>query len=349
MERATVETIGIKALSRDEIRSLLADEFGLPKFRANQIIQWIYNKGVNSYDEMTNLPLALRAQLAEALPLYAPEVTRRQVSSDGTRKYLVRFSDGASVEAVGIPSKNRLTVCISTQAGCPLRCDFCATGRNGYVRSLGIGEIVDQVRVVANDFGQRVSSVVLMGQGEPFLNYDAVIEAMCILNSKDGFEIGARHITVSTAGILPQIRRFASEPEQFTLAISLHSAVQDTRDKIMPGVRNYPLDRLRDSVASYAENTGRRPTFEYALMAGVNDSNAELDALVNFCRRTLCHVNLIMLNEVPGSRYRPTTPERAAEFEKALTNAGVETSIRKSRGTDIDAACGQLKQKAARN
>lgn len=346
MERATAETIGIKALSRDDIRSLLGEELGLPKFRANQVIQWIYGKGVNSYDEMTNLPLALRAQLAEALPLYAPGIRRRQVSADGTRKYLVGFADGAAVETVGIPSKNRLTVCVSTQAGCPLRCDFCATGRNGYVRSLGVGEIVDQVRVVSNDFGQRVSSVVLMGQGEPFLNYDAVLEAMRILNSKDGFEIGARHITVSTAGILPQIRRFAAEPEQFTLAVSLHSAVQATRDQIMPGVKNYPLDRLHDSVASYAESTGRRPTFEYALMSGINDSNSELNALVDFCRNTLCHVNLIMLNEVPGSRYRPVTPERAAEFERALNNVGIEATLRKSRGTDIDAACGQLKQKA---
>lgn len=346
MERATAETIGIKALSRDDIRSLLGEELGLPKFRANQVIQWIYGKGINSYDEMTNLPLALRAQLAEALPLYAPEIRRRQVSADGTRKYLVGFADGAAVETVGIPSKNRLTVCVSTQAGCPLRCDFCATGRNGYVRSLGVGEIVDQVRVVSNDFGQRVSSVVLMGQGEPFLNYDAVLEAMRILNSKDGFEIGARHITVSTAGILPQIRRFAAEPEQFTLAVSLHSAVQATRDQIMPGVKNYPLDRLHDSVASYAESTGRRPTFEYALTSGINDSNSELNALVDFCRNTLCHVNLIMLNEVPGSRYRPVTPERAAEFERALNNVGIEATLRKSRGTDIDAACGQLKQKA---
>ena len=202
------------------------------------------------------------------------------------------------------------------------------------------------MRVVANDFGTRVSSVVLMGQGEPFLNYDAVLEAMRILNSKDGFDIGARHITVSTAGILPQIRRFASEPEQFTLAISLHSAVQDTRDELMPGVRQYDLERLRDSVASYAEATGRRPTYEYAMMAGINDSDAQLKALVTFCRRTLCHVNLITLNEVAGSPFQTSDKERVALFAKTLSAAGVETTIRESRGSDIDAACGQLKQKA---
>lgn len=345
MERATAELIGIKALSRDEIADMLTNEMGTQAFRAKQLIQWMYNKQVESYDEMTNLPASLRAELAQRYPLNYPTIAKKQISSDGTRKYLVRFVDGATVETVGIPSKNRLTVCVSTQAGCPLRCAFCATGKNGYNRNLGVGEIVDQVSVVSKDFGQRVSSVVLMGQGEPFLNYDAVIEAMRILNSKDCFEIGARHITVSTSGILPQIRRFAAEPEQFTLAVSLHSAVQETRDELMPGVKRYPLERLRDSIASYAEATGRRPTYEYALMEGVNDTDAELKALTAFCRHTLCHVNLINLNRVPGSRFNPTSPERLASFAKALECAGIETSIRNSRGTDIDAACGQLKQR----
>lgn len=345
MERATAETIGIKALSRDEITTMVTDELGSQAFRAKQLIQWLYGKHASSYDEMTNLPAALRAELATKYPLYAPVIANKQVSNDGTRKYLVRFADGVSVETVGIPSKNRLTVCVSTQVGCPLRCAFCATGKNGYIRNLGIGEIVDQVAVVANDFGQRVSSVVLMGQGEPFLNYDASLEAMRILNSKDGFEIGARHITISTAGILSQIRRLAAEPEQFTLAVSLHSAIQTTRDTLMPGVRKYPLDRLRDSIASYAEVTGRRPTYEYALIKGVNDTDAELKALVSFCRRTLCHVNLIKLNAIRGSQYEPATNERVAEFAKTLGAAGIETSIRESRGKDIDAACGQLKQK----
>ena len=334
MERATVESIGIKALSRAEIADFLKNELGAPAFRSKQIIQWLYGKGVATYDEMTNISKDMRSQLAQKLPLLPVTVTKRQSSKDGTRKYLVRMGDGTLVETVGMPGKNKLCVCVSTQAGCPMRCTFCATGRNGYTRNLGPGEIVDQVRVVANDFGQ------------PFLNYDAVLEAMRILNSKDGFDIGARHITVSTAGILPQIRRFASEPEQFTLAISLHSAVQDTRDELMPGVRQYDLERLRDSVASYAETTGRRPTYEYAMMAGINDTDAQLKALVAFCRRTLCHVNLITLNEVAGSPFQPSEKERVALFAKTLSAAGVETTIRESRGTDIDAACGQLKQKA---
>ena len=345
MERATVGDIGIKALSREEIKSLITKEFGLPAYRAKQIIQWIYSKGVSSYDEMTNLSLSLRAELSEKYPLFKPRILHKQISKDGTRKYLLEFSDGVRVETVGMPGKNKLAVCVSTQAGCPLRCAFCATGQNGYVRNLACGEIVDQVMAVAQDFGQRVSSVVLMGQGEPFLNYDASIEAMRILNDKDCLGIGARHITVSTAGVLPQIRRLASEPEQFTLAISLHSAVQETRDILMPGVKKYPLDRLHDSIASYAEVTGRRPTYEYLMIDGVNDTDFQLKSLVSFCRRTLCHVNLIALNKTSHGNFQPSKPERISQFEKTLNSAGIETTVRDSRGSDIDAACGQLKQK----
>lgn len=345
MERATADTIGIKALNRDAVTSLL-EELGQPSYRAKQVLQWLYAKGAHSYDDMTNISKALRAQLSQTCPLSFPEIVKKQVSRDGTRKYLLRLADGATVETVAMPTKTRLSACVSTQAGCPIRCLFCATGRNGYTRSLGCGEIVDQVNVIAQDFGQRVTNVVLMGQGEPFLNYDASLEAMRIINAKDGLGIGARHITVSTCGILPQIRRFAQEPEQFTLAISLHSAVQDTRDRLMPGVRKYDLTRLHDSVVSYGEATGRRPTYEYALIKDVNDSDAELDALVDFTRRTLCHVNLIQLNEVKGSTFLPSTPERLAAFKTALERAGVETTVREPRGTDIDAACGQLKQKA---
>ena len=348
MERATLEAIGIKALTRDEVRATFA-EMDQPSYRANQVLQWLYQKGVHSYDEMTNISKAMRSDLADQLPLHFPTINKREVSSDGTRKYLLRLSDGATVEAVGLPSKTRLAACVSTQAGCPMRCMFCATGRNGYTRSLGCGEIADQVSVIAQDFGQRVTNVILMGQGEPFLNYDATLEAMRIMNDKNGMEIGARHITVSTCGVLPQIRRFAAEPEQFTLAISLHSAVQETRDRIMPGVKRYPLDRLHDSVASYAEATGRRPTYEYALMAGINDTDAELKALVSFCRNTLCHVNLVQLNEVKGSPCKPSTPERIAAFKTGLERIGIETTIRESRGADIDAACGQLKQKFQKN
>ena len=184
-----------------------------------------------------------------------------------------------------------------------------------------------------------------MGQGEPFANYDNVLAALRFANSPDGLEIGARHLTVSTCGLLPMIRRFASEPEQFTLAVSLHSAIQNTRNRLMPGVRKYDLVRLRESLVSYGENTGRRPSLEYALIAGENDTDEELEALTGFCARMLCHVNLILLNPVKGTGFKPSTQERAEEFARALGRMGVEVSIRRSRGADISGACGQLKQR----
>lgn len=343
MDRPTLETAGIKALSREEIEQLVAD-MGQPAFRAKQLIQWLYKKGARTYDEMSNLPAAMREQLKEEAPLYYPTVVERLVSADKSRKYLIDFGNGVSVEAVGIPSNHRLTVCFSTQAGCGMGCAFCATGMGGLVRSLAPGEMVDQIRIVAEDFGERPTNAVAMGQGEPFANYDSTLAALRFLNSPDGLEIGARHLTVSTCGLLPMIRRFASEPEQFTLAVSLHSAVQLTRNRLMPGVRTYDVKRLRESLVSYGENTGRRPSLEYALIAGQNDTDEELEALLEFCTKMLCHVNLILLNPVKGTGLKPSTPERAEEFARTLGRAGVEVSIRKSRGADIAGACGQLKQ-----
>ncbi len=244
-----------------------------------------------------------------------------------------------------MPNRNRLAVCVSTQAGCRMGCVFCATGQGGFSRSLKATEIYDQVMHVSEDFQTRASSVVMMGQGEPFNNYDEVLKALRMLNSPEGAGIGARHLTVSTCGIIPMIRRFAKEPEQFTLAVSLHSAVQSTRNTIMPGVKKYTLARLHDAMAEYVEATGRRPTYEYALIGGVNDNNLELDALCNFTRGTLAHVNLIQLNDLEGSKLKPSTAERAEQFVRRLAQVGVEATIRNSRGNDIDAACGQLSQK----
>lgn len=343
LSRTQPDVAGIKAYDREGIKELVAD-LGLPAFRAKQLEEWIYAKRASSYDEMTNLPKALRERLADDLPLYTATIVEKLKSTDGTRKYVIRYNDGALVEAVGIPSKNRLTVCFSTQAGCPMGCAFCATGKGGFLRNLAPGEIVDQVMLIGDDFGRRVTNAVAMGQGEPFLNYDATLGALRFLNSPAGANIGARHMTISTCGVIPMIRRLALEPEQFTLAVSLHSAVQKTRDKIMPGVSSYGLDRLRDSLVSYSEATGRRPTFEYALMFGVNDSPEERDALVDYCRKMLCHVNLIPLNKVEGSRFKPSDPSRLQEFCDALNAKGIEATIRNSRGSDIQGACGQLLQ-----
>jgi 23S rRNA (adenine2503-C2)-methyltransferase len=295
---------------------------------------------------MTNLPTGLRALLAGRLALPFPEVLQKQISADGTRKYLLRLADGSTIETVGLPAEDRLTVCFSTQAGCAMGCAFCATGLSGLTRNLGAGEMVDQVSLVAEDFGQRVTNVVAMGQGEPFANYEAVLGALRLMNAPEALGIGARHITVSTCGLVTGIRRFAEEPEQFTLAISLHSAVQATRDQLMPGVRGIKLGELRHALIDYAQTSGRRPSLEYALIAGVNDTDDELAALRQFCRGLLVHVNLIPVNPVSESGFARSDASRIRAFERGLAETGVEVSIRAERGTDIDAACGQLRQRA---
>lgn len=334
----------IRNLTRRDIEELMS-EMGQPGFRTKQLVEWLFEKNAQSFDEMTNLPKALRQELAERFSFGAPEEVKKLVSSDGSRKYLLKFSDGIMVETVGMPRRNKLSVCVSTQAGCNMGCAFCATGLAGFTRSLTAQEIVDQVTHVARDFDERVTSVVFMGQGEPFAKFDETVKALRILNDPAGFNIGARHLTVSTSGIIPGIRKFAALPEQFTLAISLHSAVQQTRNKLMPGVKKFTLPRLHEALQQYTEKTGRRPTYEYAMILDVNDTNPEMNALCDFCEGTLCHVNLIQLNEVEQSILKPSPTHKVEELQRRLMNRGVETTIRNSRGNDIDAACGQLKQR----
>lgn len=346
MERTT-RSRDIRLLTLEELQDLVK-KLGQPAFRAKQLNEWIHDKNVCSFDEMTNLPAALRENLSERFSFNVPVELVKQVSKDGSRKYLLQFSDGVSVETVGMPNRNKLAVCISSQAGCAMGCAFCATGLAGLSRSLTAQEMVDQVLHVARDFGERVTSVVFMGQGEPFANFDATVQALRILNDPDGLAIGARHLTVSTCGVIPGIRRFAELPEQFTLAISLHSAIQGTRNQLMPGVKKYTLLRLHEAIQLYVEKTGRRPTYEFAMIDGINDTNPEMQALVDFCAGTLCHVNLIQLNNIPDSPFRPSPIEKVESLQRRLTMHGVETTIRNSRGSDIDAACGQLKQRRFR-
>lgn len=336
--------VDLRTLSHEQLVDLM-EQLGYPKFRAKQVEDWVWKHNVSDFQEMTNVPAALRADLSARCTLGGTSEVARQVSSDGSRKYLLRYPDGTQAECVGMPTRSRLAVCVSTQAGCRMGCVFCATGQGGFTRSLKATEIYDQVMHVSEDFQTRASSVVMMGQGEPFNNYDEVIKALRMLNSPEGAGIGARHLTVSTCGVIPMIRRFSKEPEQFTLAVSLHSAIQSTRNAIMPGVKKYTLQRLHDVMGEYVEATGRRPTYEYALIGGVNDNNAELEALCDFTRGTLAHVNLIQLNDLEDSRLKPSTQERAELFVRRLAQVGVEATIRNSRGNDIDAACGQLSQK----
>ena len=334
----------LRDLSHKELKALVSG-LGQPEFRVKQLESWLWEKGARTYDDMTNIPKSMRATLSEKYELRSPKEVVVQRSRDGSRKYLLSYSDDTTVECVGMPSRQRLAVCASTQAGCGMGCAFCATGAAGLTRSLTAGEIYEQILHVQDDFAERVTSVVMMGQGEPFANYEATLGALRLLNSPKGLNIGARHLTVSTCGIIPMITRFSREPEQFTLAVSLHSAVQKTRDALMPGVRRYSLLRLYDAMGEYADRTGRRPTYEYALIKGINDTDEELSYLCDFCRDTLCHVNLIQLNEVPGSKFQPSSEARAHEFVRRLASVGVEATVRNSRGSDIDAACGQLRQR----
>lgn len=342
---ARFETYSIEGLSD------LVKRYGQPQFRAQQLFEWVYGKGVADYSAMTNLPAALREALASDAPLSMPTIAEKRVSADETRKYVLELSDGMYVEAVGIPSRDenmqgtarRLTVCFSTQVGCAMGCTFCATGKEGFARSLEPGEMAWQVLTVARDFDMRVSNAVAMGQGEPFLNYVSLLAALRILNHPKGLCIGARHITVSTCGLVEGIRSFGKEPEQFTLAISLHSARQEVRDRLMPGVAHTSLSELRNALLGYGEDSGRRVSLEYLLIDGINDQQEDLDALVDFCRGLSCHVNLLTINEVSGSVYRPSPSACMRPWEQKLTEAHIQVSVRDSRGSDIDAACGQLK------
>lgn len=341
--------------SRADIASLdldgLADALtalGQPAYRRKQLVAWLYARLAPAFDDMSDLPASLRTAFAERYELTHPVAEDVQRSSDGTRKYLWRLADGVTVESVGIPSGDRLTVCFSTQAGCAMGCTFCATGKGGFVRNLLPGEMAWQVALVARDFGMRASNAVAMGQGEPFANYEATLGGLRLMNAADGLGIGARHLTISTCGVIPGIQRLAQEPEQFTLAVSLHSAVQQTRDRLMPGSRRWPLDQLQSALIDYTQRTGRRPTLEFALIAGQNDTPAEIAALVAFARGWMSHVNLIPVNPVAGTGTSRPEQARVAEVASALAAAGVESSIRTERGTDIDAACGQLTQRRAR-
>ena len=359
----------IYSYSIDELQSLFG-ELGLPRFRAQQLFEWLHTHNAISYDQMTNLPKALRQQLSIAFPLSRTTLKEKQTSSDGTRKYLLELSDNELVESVGIPSPppadksvpnvsretfldvfmpstpsnemQRLTVCFSTQVGCGMGCVFCATGQEGLSRNLSAQEIVDQVVTVQQDFGQRVSNLVAMGQGEPFLNYENLMMALRRFNTDKGFQIGARHITVSTCGILQGIQQFTQEPEQFTLAVSLHSAVQVKRNYIMPALASQPLDQLRSVIEEYISKTRRRITFEYLLLQDINDTEEDLLALIEYCKGLLCHINLIPFNET-GAALQGSSMDRIKVWLQRLNANNISTTLRHSKGADIAGACGQLK------
>ena len=341
--------VDLYGLSETEWRELFTS-WGEPPYRAKQVREWVYDRGVTRFDEMTNLPKALRQRLEDETTLGTLDLAVEKQSSDGTVKRLWKLSDGQLVESVLMPYRDgRRTACISSQAGCAMGCVFCATGQMGFARHLSSSEIFQQAAVFAGELkesGERLSNVVLMGMGEPFHNYDAVLVAIRRMMGELG--IGARHITVSTVGLVPQIRRFAQEGLQVGLAISLHAATDEARGALLPVNRKWPIAELIDACREYVDATGRRVSFEWALIAGKTDTSQEAHALGRLLRGLNCHVNLIPLNPTGGYDGVPTDAPEAQQFVSILQSHGVPATVRVRRGIDIEAGCGQLKSDVLR-
>ena len=316
---------------------------GQPSFRAKQIWQWLYRERVSTWDAMTNLPASWRRELAERHAIDPWREFNSRQAGDGVAKLLLFARDGQPIESVLIPSADRLTLCVSTQAGCAFGCIFCATGRGGLARDLATGEIVGQYMAAARSTPRRITHIVVMGMGEPFANYDATLRAVRILNDYDGIGIGARRITLSTCGVVPGIRRLAEENLQVELSVSLHAPTDELRSRLMPVNRKWPLNELMPACGDYTQRTGRIITFEYILVAGLNDSPAHADALLALVRPVGGRVNLIPLNPVEGHEGRPPAPAACEDFARRLSHGGLNVTLRHSRGGDIDAACGQLR------
>ena len=333
----------LKSMTEEEITAYLR-ELGQPGFRGKQVFTWLH-RGVTSFDEMTNLPAALRQTLRDTCILTVPRRERKQVSRlDGTTKYLWELSDGNCIETVLMQYHHGNTVCISSQVGCRMGCAFCASTIAGKVRDLTPAEMLDQVLFTQLDSGLEISNIVLMGIGEPMDNLDNVLRFLELVNHPDGMNIGMRHISLSTCGVIPGIRRLAELELQLTLSVSLHAPDSETRSKIMPVNRAYDVEDLFKACHDYFRKTGRRISFEYAMIDGVNDHDWQADLIVKKLRGMPGHVNLIPLNDVVESPFKPS--RRVAAFQKRLESQGVTATVRRSLGGDIDASCGQLRRKA---
>ena len=320
-------------------------ELGQPQFRAKQVYTWLH-KGVRSYDEMTNLPKALRETLEERYPICPPKVVRRQESQrDGTIKYLWRLSDGNCVETVLMRYHYGNTVCISTEVGCRMGCAFCASTLGGLARRLEPQEMLDQVLFTQVDSGLPISHIVLMGIGEPLDNFDNVMRFLELVNSPEGMNISMRHISLSTCGLVPKIDELAQKKLQLTLSISLHAPNNEIRNRIMPVNKAYPIEQLLDACRRYYQATSRRISFEYAMIRGVNDSPENARELLERMKGLPAHFNLIPLNHVEESPLQPSTRASVAAFQKILEDGGIPTTVRRTLGGDIDASCGQLRRK----
>lgn len=334
----------------EKLEELLVNEYFQKKYRATQLFKWIYEKRVTNFDEMSDISTSFRDVLKKDFNLNKPTIFKKQVSSDGTIKLLLQMEDGALVETVLMRYNYGNVACVSSEVGCNMGCAFCASGFLKKTRNLETSEMVGQVLVLDDllkeeDPNKRVTHIVVMGTGEPFDNYDNVLDFVRILNHPYGFAIGARHITVSTCGLVEGIRRYAKEGLQINLAISLHAPNDEIRNKIMPISKKYPMDELMSAVKYYEKEAGRRVTFEYILLKGLNDSKENAKELARLIKGTLAYVNLIPYNPIKELVYQRSDEKSVHDFLDALTKSGVTATIRKEFGTDIDAACGQLRAK----
>lgn len=329
-----------------EMDALFA-EYQQPAYRARQVYKWVHHFGVRTFEEMTNLPKPFRGELAAHFSLQSLRLAARQESIDGTIKYLWQLRGGQHIESVFIPEERRTTVCISSQVGCALGCAFCATAKMGFLSNLSSGEIVEQVLRVQQDTGRKITNVVLMGMGEPFLNYSRVIQACRIMSDPEGLAIAAKKITISTVGVVPRIRQFADERQPFSLAISLHAATQPLRQSIMPIADKFSLDELIDSAVYYTQKLRKRITFEYVLLEDVNHSPADARALIKLLAPLKCKLNLIPFNDTGLGFRTPSESKLKPFFDILEAKAPFAITLRKNRGNDIAAACGQLYAQAA--
>ena len=333
----------IKALTREE-RAKALKELGLPAFREKQIFAWIC-RGAENWDACTDLSKDLRAQLAQRFSWENAEAELVQTSSDGTRKFLIGLPDGNKVEAVFMSYEYGNSLCLSTQVGCNMGCVFCASTIGGKVRNLAAWEMLEEYVLAVRETGEPINHIVLMGMGEPFDNYEEVAAFLRLIHDPQGIGLSYRNVTVSTCGLVPGIRRFSGDFPQVNLAISLHASNQKDREKLMPVAKVYPLDGLMEACRDHAEKTGRRVTFEFALIAGRNDSEESAGELARLLRGMLCHVNLIPLNPVTETGLQGTDRKAAAKFRDLLESQGIPATVRRQLGSDIDAACGQLRKK----
>lgn len=337
----------LSGMSLEEIEKLVL-ELKASKFRAKQIHNWIYLKSVSSIDEMTDLSKQFREEFKQIAQVTNTKIKIKQVSADGTIKYLIEYPDGECVETVLMRFDNRanLTACVSSQIGCSVNCSFCATGKRGFIRNLTANEIIEQVLTIQRDTGLKVTNIVFMGQGEPLLNLDNVLKALDIFNND--FQIGARRITISTSGIIPQIKKLAEKELQSTLAISLHASNHAVRKQIMPIENKYPIDELISALKMYVEKTGRRITVEYILIKDLNCTIESAKELAHLLHSLKCNINLIPYNPVIKTGYEKPSNNEIMKFKYLLEHSGKKVTVRLERGADIDAACGQLSGKACK-